>query len=267
MNIANVTIEDTKNGVVGPRIKDDGVQYIVPFIGNKVDLNMPTEINHKYLTVIVRGGDGGARTNHALITPLIVEGGGAAVIKGIYEIGTASDQIGEGDRLRFIVGRKGDNRESAGNWGADGGAGTGLFLKKADLPDWITLAVAGGGGGAYSDCCTVTSKGRSASSSANGKDGGGVGGKGGKNGADGISAGLGNGGGGINKAFVDGEPIGSIDNNADFDKAGLFGCGHGGDATGSPGGGGGYSGGGGAGASASGGGGGRCGITKTFVLT
>ncbi len=238
----------------------DGSLHTIVYSADYQDMLVASTTGYKYLYLSVRGGDGGARINKALITPFKTKGGGGATCEGYFKLGTQDNQISEGDLLRFIVGHGGDVNSSAGMEGADGGAGSGIFLKKKGSSAWITLMVAGGGGGAYSDCCTTNSAGRSASTGTNGQDGGGIGGgKGGSNGGNGGSYIHAYGGGGVNDVFKDGEPIGSTDHYSGSYYDYLYGCGHGGDAIGnglSGGGGGGYSGGGGGATSASGGGGG-----------
>jgi hypothetical protein len=238
----------------------DGSLHTIVYSADYQDMLVASTTGYKYLYLSVRGGDGGARINKALITPFKTKGGGGATCEGYIKLGTQDDQISEGDLLRFIVGHGGDVISSADMKGADGGAGSGIFLKKRGSSAWITLMVAGGGGGAYSDCCTTNSAGRSASTGTIGKDGGGIGGgKGGSNGGNGGSYIHAYGGGGVNDVFKDGEPIGSTDHYSGSYYDYLYGCGNGGDAVGnglSGGGGGGYSGGGGGATSASGGGGG-----------
>ncbi|MCB9317236.1 MAG: ricin-type beta-trefoil lectin domain protein [Lewinellaceae bacterium] len=251
-------VDNAKAGWFPLQMLNDDKQYIVTYTGKQINLIVPAQLSYSYLYVEIRGGDGGARANHSLANPLLVAGGEGATMKAYYRIGTGANQLKNQDNLRLILGSKGAIVESAGTRGANGGAGTGLFLNKKGTDSWVTLMVAGGGGGAYSDCCSVTSVGRSASTSPNGRDGGGdFPKKGGTNGGDGESPTWefhAFGGGGVNNAWADGEPAGSTDSNEDTESF-LYGCGHGGYGNLGGGGGGGYSGGG-AGRNYAGGGGG-----------
>lgn len=274
MNYGTETVDLINKGKVAGIIKDDGVAYKVPYKGNKFDLILPKTITHQYLMITVRGGDGGTRPNPD------VNGGGGATMTAYYRIGDAENQISEEDRLRFIIGNKGRGAGGDGNNGAFGGSGSGVFLKKGlSGNNWKTLLVAGGGGGAYADCCTIKSTGRSASIKPNGTDGRGSSvGKGGTDGGDGTKPGgiTTQPGSGVNSAWEDGVPVGNSDDiikkdpqlgaggtgasteNSGYSIGKSFGAGHGGaDLIPNSGcGGGGYSGGGAGGYSGGGGGGG-----------
>jgi len=270
-------IANSKAGKTALTLKLNESPYQVPYTGSYVDFIIPEQSNRGLLAFTVRGSDGGSRTNKTLIKPFRTKGGGGAILEGFITIGSGQYEAPPGSTVRFISGKCGEQINSIETEGADGGAGTGLFLQKAGESEWHILMVAGGGGGAYSDCCTSNAEGHSASATTNGKDGGGLldGGKGGTNGAMGESTGIlqdlyspfAFGGGGINGdkgAIQDGIPTGhSLDlavrqPNSDYyiPESDLFGCGYGGISTSAGGGGGGYSGGGGGGSSAGGGGGG-----------
>ena len=124
------TVDAAIDGWLSMEMFNDDTQYIVNYTGKEVNLIVPEQLDYAYLVVEIRGGDGGSRSNHSLVNPLIVEGGGGATLKGYYPIGNGENQINKGDNLRLIIGSKGDNVESAGTTGANGGAGTGLFYNK-----------------------------------------------------------------------------------------------------------------------------------------
>ena len=235
----------------------DGTLNTISYSGDYLDVKVPAT-NNEYLFLSVTGGDGGSRINTAASPTTKVKGGAGVIARGYYKIGSGSNEISSGDILRFIIGRKGDAKNDHEAVGADGGAGSGIFLKKSNSSNWVILMVAGGGGGAFSDCCITTSEGRSANTGTSGLEGGGIwhtGGNGGTNGAKGNETLYAKGGGGKNDAIVNGVPIGShyVDHNGHEYN---FGFGYGGKANGTGAGGGGYSGGGAGAPSASGGGGG-----------
>lgn len=264
----DLEITDSQKGKKALTLKENEVLLRVPYKGHYNDFMVPDDVNSGYLAVTVRGADGGSRINTALITPFRTKGGGGAIIEGILAIGTDENEIPPGATLRFIVGKGGHQVNSVGDTGADGGAGTGLFMKKPGGSDWYVLMVAGGGGGAFSDCCTVNSEGRSANTGTSGHYGGdpsvemNSGGADGMPGAAGSKAGGGRGLYGDRSCIQDGIPVGTTGiANGLTNKIGQFGCGGGGPAKtdglgGGGGGGGGYSGGGGGSDYYAGGGGG-----------
>jgi hypothetical protein len=142
------SINAAKEGQSVLTIQDDGEPYRVTHTGSYVDLKIPDHPTHKYLQLSARGADGGSRINKLLITPFKTKGGGGATVIGYLKIGTGDKEIPPGAMLRFIAGTKGDISVSALTKGADGGAGTGVFMKKSSSDSWVTLMVAGGGGGA-----------------------------------------------------------------------------------------------------------------------
>lgn len=241
-------VDDAKKGkiAIAPTSLDDNL-YRVPYTGSFVDFKFPDNLdNYKYVHVTVRGADGGNRTYHDLLFTTKVKGGGGATLSGYFKLGDGVNEIPGGATFRFISGQKGATVESRGTQGADGGAGTGLFMNKGSSNDtWEMLMVAGGGGGAYSDCCSVKSEGRSAELGPNGGDGPGNGGDGGVDGDKGGGAIAARGGGGTSDIYQDGAPVGAFYKDAN-EHLYNFGCGYGGQCNKKPSGagGGGYSGGG-----------------------
>ncbi len=229
---------------------DDGSVHFLSYSGTHQDRVVPVATGMKYLKIIIRGGDGGSRINTALVKAYKTKGGGGASYQATFEIGSGANKISAGDTLRFIIGKHGDVRDSYNANGAAGGGGTGVFLKRAGSSSWNVLMVAGAGGGAFSDCCSSNSEGRSARTKPDGSDGGGAGyfNDGGTGGGDGENSAVAFGGDGVNSILALSEPF--------VFPGGTYGCGSGGKESWAGGGGGGYSGGGGAESSASGGGGG-----------
>ncbi|MEZ4943102.1 MAG: hypothetical protein R3D58_19670 [Saprospiraceae bacterium] len=243
-------------------LTDDGAFHSVNYNGSYQDFIIPGATTSNRLILELRGGDGGKRENICTTT----RGGEGAVVTAAFNIGTGTGELPPGTTLRFIIGEEGNSTNAIGLEGSGGGGGTGILYKTPGATDWEILVVAGGGGGAYSDGCTVNSTGqggRATRSGGNGKNNGASGGSGGNGG--GISGDAGGGGG----AFTGGGPIlcalgpnwgqgkrggdtggdGGTDGTSDCGSGrdGGFGFGGGGLGFGGGGGGGGYSGGGGGG--------------------
>ncbi|MCB9345658.1 MAG: ricin-type beta-trefoil lectin domain protein [Lewinellaceae bacterium] len=255
-----------KNGERSLSMQNNDKNFIVSYTGSYVDLVVPGNVTYDHLRFEVRGADGGSRINTALITPFKTKGGGGALIKGYLKIGTGENEVPPGSTVRMIIGKTGGIYNTVHMECAGGGGGTGLFIKKTGDSSWETIAVAGAGGGAYSDCCSAHKEGQSASTTISGISGA-V--KGGTNGGDGEPCG----GGGLNGALQNGEPTGSFGEYAFGDgEAGgaqpvagnIFGCGYGQESGAMGGGGGGYSGGG-CGSSVKGAGGGGSYLNGAWV--
>lgn len=148
------------------KLTADGQLHRVNSPGNTyVDLIIPDPCPYQYLNIKARGGDGGIRSVHNIITgkeDLKAKGGEGALVHGTYKIGTAPGELSPGTNLRFVVGRAGDShRNDGGVVGASGGGGTGVLFELSGTTrpsgfsyyPWEILQVAGGGGGGYSDCC------------------------------------------------------------------------------------------------------------------
>lgn len=190
------------------------------------------------------------------------------------------DELRPGGKIRFIVGKRGDNAGTGPN-GGGGGGGTGILYKSPgasvdDIPsenladsdsDWILLAVAGGGGGGYTDLfCGDKQNGKGGNNGESGRSGGGgnEGGQNGNGGDSGSSSSKDGGAGGGYKQM--GQPSGNSESGerggvaggagGNGDQKGGFGYGGGGAGDNGGGGGGGYSGGGGGNTENNGGGGG-----------
>ncbi|MCB0542919.1 MAG: hypothetical protein KDC70_05360, partial [Saprospiraceae bacterium] len=245
--------------------------------GGYVDYLIPDNTTQNKLTLKLRGGDGGKKTNDCGATG---RGGKGATIETQFNIGNGTDSIPPGSVVRFVVGGKGANRDSPLEEGAGGGGGSGVLYRTLNSCDWHILAVAGGGGGGYSDACADKSNGqggRKSTSGGDGRSGGGNGGSDGDGGKAGKFAGfeISGGGGGFDSDggaikcssgadWGDGKKGGDTGGEGGSDgsggcgsgRDGGFGYGGGGLGYGAGGGGGGYSGGGGGGTSGGGGGGG-----------
>ncbi|MCB9283890.1 MAG: ricin-type beta-trefoil lectin domain protein [Lewinellaceae bacterium] len=266
-----------ESGTTINTLQTDGLRRIGA-TGKPQDFMVPLNTSYQYITIYTEGADGGKKQvkEASGATRFTVKAGSGATIVGIYEIGTGENQIPPGSFLRVFVGKKGYTRTGQTTSGCDGGGGTGVLLKRYNEPEWRLLQVAGGGGGAYSDCCTDKHEGKSAETGRDGgKADGSNSGNGGTNGGDGGATGSTGstpaepGRGAFCSSTYYGmwpggksDPTilpGNVDNNYSFGHEGIddgeFGFGIGGDGGTAGGGGGGYSGGG-AGASYHAGGGG-----------
>ena len=248
--------------------------------GNSQTYTLPVSVSFNAVTFDLRGGDGGSAKAGSNCKS---EGGDGAISRITCLVGDGPNMLKPGSKIRFIVGKHGEETfvgPTAGG-GGGGGGGTAVLYQPNTGDDWIILAVAGGGGGAYQGnlfggCVDSNSGtgGRKEPSGSNG--GGGDGGSGGTQGSAGgtgdsgafLDAGPGGGhsGGGSNingshgfSGYPDGGQGGnpSYGNDGNFGIGG-FGFGGGGSGGGSSpgGGGGGYSGGGSGEAQENGGGGG-----------
>ena len=116
--------------------------------GHYQEVTIPSTTEASYLYLEVKGGDGGYNLNH--------NGGIGAVTKGMFEIGTGTNQISPGSTLRMIQGQHGRSHYSGSGTigegsGGGGGGGSAVVLLPAGKTSWnsesIVLMVAGGGGG------------------------------------------------------------------------------------------------------------------------
>ncbi|MBI1227824.1 MAG: T9SS type A sorting domain-containing protein [Bacteroidetes bacterium] len=268
----------------------DGDLYKISQSGTYHDETIPSGSGlngNNYLTFTLKGGDGGAYKG------IFNErkGGGGAIVRTSFEIGTGSGQLQPGGVVRFVVGHHGGTIRRGIISGAGGGGGTAVLYHhpganitctdpSTDLDDantcWVILAVAGGGGGAYaSDIVGSGSNGKNATGGECGLPGlgsghgeGGCNGNGGENGDDGVTN-TGGGGGGALTDGLGGDGTGGHaggfeggEGGDDYINGGKGGFGYGGGGYGvgaghpsGGGGGGGYSGGGGAYTNPGGGGG------------
>ncbi len=264
----------------------DGLVHEISYSGTYVDFTIPKDIKqYDHIEFYLKGGDGGRRRVPNLCR---TKGGDGAAVTVRFSIGTGNHELRPGGKIRFIVGEKGESNGSNGITGAGGGGGTAvLYLDPSlsgnpgcsriissqtfnNLPSdnlstkhgscWIILAVAGGGGGAYSSGVCGGSAGKGGNAGKNGTDGKGLDpGKGGIGGAPGIC-----GGGGLlsNSSCTSSDDggeggyfTGGAGGNLGYQRGG-FGYGGGGPSDASGGGGGGYSGGGNGTLTTGGGGGG-----------
>ncbi|MEL7248324.1 MAG: hypothetical protein AAFO03_07890, partial [Bacteroidota bacterium] len=281
-------------------LTEDGSTYTISYSGAAEDFLIPSSVSTPIITFVLTGGDGGGR-NSCMGTG---RGGEGAFIRLSFPVGTGDDELQPGGTIRFVVGGKGENQSSDNGGGAGGGAGSAILyhapgadvtgatdpsLDIADADtDWVLLAVASGGGGAFGvegglfgDSCDEGSakNGATGSTSTSGTSGGGNnsggtngnGGSAGSNFRDGGAGGgaLSDGGpSGLGKRGRKGGVAGGSGGTGSTTRDALGGWGYGGGGTGledtdggggGGGGGGGYSGGGGGndgGASAQNGGGG-----------
>ncbi|MCB9331078.1 MAG: ricin-type beta-trefoil lectin domain protein [Lewinellaceae bacterium] len=268
-----------QSGTTINSLETDGWQWIGA-TGMPEDFQVPWNSGYNYLTIYTEGGDGGKKDVPGGVT---AKGGSGATIIGTYEIGTGANQIPPGSFLRVFVGKKGRTRTGGTTSGCSGGAGTGVFMKRYNETAWRLLQVAGGGGGAFSYCCSGAEDGRSAETGRDGgKGGGNNGGAGGTNGMDGeekLGAYPGSGvfdyncmwtGGDRNPTILPGEPDNDYSTYDVFEWDShyiTFGLGPGGDGDIAGGGGGGYSGGGNGTGYHGGGGGGSYLNTEHMAIT
>lgn len=251
--------------------------------GQPQDYTIPTTVSFNAIRFFLKGGDGGSAKAGADCKS---EGGDGATVSAFFPVGNESNQLKPGGKIRFIVGKHGKDASSSGtNWAnGGGGGGTAVLYQPTQNDDWVILAVAGGGSGAYQGNvfggCVDSQKGSGGRASESGENGAnGDGGSGGTNGNGGEGGDAGGGGG----AFSDGGP--GEENNADggslgypnggtggkiasgsYEDGGGWGFGGGGAGFTGGGGGGGYSGGGGGGNVDNGGGGGSY-INPNFSVT
>ncbi len=271
-----------------------GFTSTVSYLGTYQDALVPYEGGNSQMSFTLNGGDGGwARMGANACGTCKSDGGSGAKITVNFEIGCGEGQLEPGSLLRFIVGENGRTQTGTevvctGGASGGGGGGTALLYKPVGCADWVVLAVAGGGGGAYqgmlTGACVDSSSGRNGNTDANGDatDGkgdtypgdGGTDGGGGENNTS-LDGTYGGGGGGyltdgadsfcgLNQYYGGGKKGGTTGGEGgDKDgpscavgRDGGFGFGGGGLAKDAGGGGGGYSGGGGGGSTGGGGGGG-----------
>ncbi|MCB0638122.1 MAG: hypothetical protein KDC54_15945, partial [Lewinella sp.] len=188
---------------------DDGLAHTINYSGYQEDHRIPVGTNYDRLEVFLHGGDGGhsGQCN--------IGGGRGARITAVFPIGNGNTELQPGGILRFIVGQRGERLFANYEGGAGGGAGTAILYKHPgavisdDVPstnladastDWVILAVAGGGSGAYVNLsvsvCVNTTSGKGGRAGEDGQSGGG-GNAGGTNGHGGTQNGaLGRDGGG-----------------------------------------------------------------------
>ncbi|MEM6318138.1 MAG: choice-of-anchor Q domain-containing protein [Bacteroidota bacterium] len=103
----------------------------------------------------IRGGDGGDAFLSGNTCDTRVAGGAGAVVEATFEVGTASDQLQVGGKLRIYVGQAGESENTVcsppeiGVHGAGGGASGIVYLppNRANTNLWSVLMVAGAGGG------------------------------------------------------------------------------------------------------------------------
>ncbi len=244
--------------------------------GAPQDFTIPTNVSFNSILFTLKGGDGGyAKAGNNCKS----NGGEGATTTVGFKIGSATDELKPGGIIRFVVGKRGDDKEYGGSNDAAscGGGGTAILYRPSNTADWTILAVAGGGGGAHQGNvlggCVDSQKGQGGRSTEYGGNGEGKNGaNGGKdgNGGDGGASFAGAGGGG---AYSDGEGEsseyiggrkgfpgggeGSLYQNDEPSGTGGWGFGGGGTSgLDGGGGGGGYSGGGGGDNANNGGGGG-----------
>ena len=235
-------------------LSNDNMQHTISSVGdwNYQDFKVPKNPKYANIYLTLRGADGGSRKyNDGMAINFHTGGGQGATIKASFKIGSGTNEIPAGSTMRFMIGNGGFTFDTYDSGGADGGGGTGVFVQLGDT--WKVLAVAGGGGGAMADCCTIRHKGLPGETGESGSPGGHGKNPGGSNGNDGNASYIGTirsgyGGGGLWSAWPGGKNDASKEPDGGsrvHDFKGKFGCGQGGANETYPGGGGGYSGGGG----------------------
>lgn len=278
-------------GVTQSDLVCDGTPHTVAFSGTFQDFLVPSDSTVGQIQITLKGGDGGfARLGNLCKS----DGGEGATVFLILEVGNGDGKIPHGSTLRFVVGRAGEKGTGEAILGTGftyggGGGGTGLLYKAPGSDTWLSVAVAGGGGGAYQGAivgiCVDNEEGQGGRAGQNGGDGNGdiEPGQGGSSGSGGQAGGIsgleisGGGGGqwhagsGITctdisqfyevaegqSGFPEGGAGGGSEGCVSFTfRDGGYGFGGGGSGVGAGGGGGGFSGGGGGGTTGRGGGGG-----------
>ena len=173
----------------------DGTENIINYNGSYQDFTVPSNPTKTHIYFRLRGGDGGKASN---FTSVVGKGGEGAVIEATFPIGDGVDSIPAGSTIRFVIGQRGQSRNSGTVNSGTGGGGSAILLKEPDSTNWELLMVAGGGGGGWGN--TVTSRdgrgGRAGESGGNGADGDLDGANGGSNGQGGRATAESSGGGG-----------------------------------------------------------------------
>mgnify|MGYP002399695739 CR=1 FL=1 len=163
---------------------NDSFIHQVDFNGTYQDYVIPADIQANRIEFFLDGGDGGRNGQ------CDVKGGRGAWVSAVFPIGTGTNQLKPGSKIRFIIGGVGDSRTGSGNsGGSGGGGGTGILYLKSGVTTteetpspsfsdenskWVILAVAGGGGGAWArDNCTEHKHGSGGNTGTNGTGGGG----------------------------------------------------------------------------------------------
>ena len=261
-------------------LTDDGSTVTVDYDGSYHDYRIPASPSYSYISLSVKGGDGGRAETQEAGDVCKAKAGVGATTQAVFKIGTGTGELKPGSTIRFIPGGRGENHINpvvfgTGTAHGGGGGGSGILYRPAGSSAWQVLVVAGGGGGGFAGMfasqCTDISDGQGGRATVGGGRGkgdsdrgaGGNSGKGGKGGGpfeDWAGGGGGadtNGGGttcmGGGKGKNGGGNGGCTSGGR---KGGGWGFGGGGSADDSAGGGGGYSGGGGGGSTGGGGGGG-----------
>ena len=279
---------------------------VIGYTGAHLDLAIPTNPSpYNVLRFTLKGGDGGDRYVNYEVTSYRAKGGVGATATCEFRVGNGS-ALEPGGTLRFIVGEKGQGTNGVGTEGCGGGGGTGLLylapgLNATSEDDWVILAVAGGGGGAYANGVGGTKDGKGGNddpdgSGSNGHNASSSGasdphGTGGENGDGGLASDGGTSGGAGGGGYLgDGQVIGHAsasnctgtggskggilggdggkDDSCVDGRDGGWGYGGGGSGEAAGGGGGGYSGGGGGTSgfgNSSGGGGGGSYVEQTLA--
>jgi hypothetical protein len=276
-----------QSGIAQNELVCDGETHLVGYNGSYQDFVVPDDPTILQLEINAKGGDGGFAD---LGNDCKSDGGEGASVALVFDIGDEANQIPHGSTIRFIVGQAGEKGTSSDVLGTGftyggGGGGTGVLYQAPGSDEWLVLAVAGGGGGAYQGSivgfCVDSEEGQGGRAGTAGGDGNGdiARGEGGADGNGGqasfeISAGgggaltagegitcieiigtleVGEGQAGLTEGGAGGQSEGCF--SFTF-RDGGFGFGGGGCGIGAGGGGGGYSGGGGGGSTGRGGGGG-----------
>lgn len=251
--------------------------------GSYQDFLIPDDPSLERLEFILKGGDGGRyRKDNGTC---LADGGEGARMTAAFRVGQGLYELRPGGKIRFVVGKKGSSispeqdQDDIAAGGAGGGGGTAVLYLNPNVvspdnepstslanqaTDWILLAVAGGGGGAYGyvDLSAVlnTCETRAGTGGQTGLDGsgggGGSGNAGGENGEGGQTGDNFYNGGAGGGYLSNGDPESSENTGRNGKKGGITGG-----AGGNGGGGFGYGGGGGGRTTENGGGGGGGGFS------
>ncbi len=259
---------------------DDGTLQTVSYDSNNVPQNftIPAGTSGAFIKLAVRGGAGGL----AKVGSCESRGGHGAMATATFRIGTGSNELAPGGKVRFIIGEVGQYGASTAGTNTEhggGGGGSAVLYQEPSGGSWELLLAGGAGGGAHQGSfytiCTDSRGGRDANTGTSGDNGGGSGnglfpdsdGEGGEGGQAGEIHILSSGGGGGHSSTSGGEDV-DYGGGKGYSSGGVggtpittgsiggWGYGGGGASISGGGGGGGYSGGGGGAALKPGGGGG-----------
>ncbi|MCB9333508.1 MAG: hypothetical protein H6574_20810 [Lewinellaceae bacterium] len=162
----------TVNAQNGNLLQDGAMHKISSQGDNYLDLTVPQPGSSPYLSLNLRGADGGKGSIHDIFGKItrVGRGGQGAAVSAVFKIGNGNNELLPGSKIRIIVGNKGGDEINQDNLTylsrkGGGGGGTGvLYLPvgsdTTNPNNWKILIVAGGGGGGWAAPLTASYDGR-----------------------------------------------------------------------------------------------------------